>query len=214
MAAKPGCSVDLDGTAEGKTGAQGTLVIEDVHASPHYVHVDCPGEAEAIIFVDPQPGEKVNAQSPAAGSGAPGASALAAAENRTEVHQLLSQAVGLRADGHFPDAVRDLRRAVSLNPDNPNLHHELGTTFLMIGNWDSARVEMLETLRHDPNDADAHNALGFAYEKLGEIRPALDQYRIASRLDPSDDSYQRHYLEVLALLPSDQRQKKKKKRFP
>ena len=207
-AGQPGCSVDLDGTPAGNTSAQGNLALTDVEASDHYLHINCPGKRERTLFVSPQAGQQLNITPDASGSR--GGSALEAAEYRLEVRQILAQAVNLRADGRFPETVRDLRRAVSLDPENPNVHHELGTTFLMTGNWDDARVELLETLRHDPNDADAHNALGFAYEKLGEIKPALDQYRIATRLDPSDDSYQRHYLEALAMLPASGSHKKKR----
>jgi tetratricopeptide (TPR) repeat protein len=208
-AGQPGCSVDLDGTPAGKTNPQGNLVLTDVEPSEHYVHIDCPGKPERAIFVTLQAGQQLGIRSGPSGSHS-GPSALELAENRLEVRQLLVQAVDLRGDGHFPEAVTDLRKAVNLDPENPNLHHELGTTFLMIGSWDQARIELLETLRHDSNDADAHNALGFAYEKLGEIRPALEQYRIATHLDPSDDSYQRHYLEALALLPAGRSRKKKK----
>jgi tetratricopeptide (TPR) repeat protein len=206
---KPDCRVDLDGAAAGTTNAQGSLDLSDVDPSDHYVHIDCPGKPERTVFVTLQPKQQLNV-GPAA-SGVPASrSPLELAENRQEVRQLLVEAVNLRGDGRFPEAMHVLRRAVSLDPENPNLHHELGTTFLMVGDWDRARVELLETLRHDPDDADAHNALGFAYERLGEIKPALNQYRIATHLDPSDDSYQRHYLQALALLPADRSHKKKK----
>lgn len=205
----PDCGVDLDGASAGTTNAQGRLVLSDADPSDHYVHIDCPGKPERTVFITLEPGQQLEIG--AAPSSSPGTrSPLSPAENNLEVRQLLVQAVNLRGDGRFPEAVRVLHRAVSLDPENPNLHHELGTTFLMVGDWDRARIELLETLRHDPNDADAHNALGFAYEKLGEIKPALDQYRIATHLDPSDDSYQRHYLEALALLPAGRSHKRKK----
>jgi tetratricopeptide (TPR) repeat protein len=208
-AGAPDCSVDLDGSPAGKTNPQGNLILTDVDASDHYVHIDCPNKPERTIFIALQAGQRLDISSrPSASRG--NASALEVAENKLEVRQLLVQAVDMRGDGRFPEAVRELRRAVSLDPENPNLHHELATTFLMIGDWDRARIELLETLRHDPNDADAHNALGFAYEKLGDIKPALDQYRIATHLDPTDDSYQRHYLEALALLPAERSHKKKR----
>ncbi|HTV57028.1 MAG TPA: tetratricopeptide repeat protein [Terriglobia bacterium] len=207
-AREPGCSADLDGTLAGKTNAQGNLALTDVAASEHYVHIDCPGKPERTVFVTLQAGQQLDIRPESSSHGGP--SALELAENRLEVRQLLVQAVDLRGDGRFPQTVTDLRRAVNLDPENPNLHHELATTFLMVGDWDDARIELLETLRHDPDDADAHNALGFAYEKLGDIRPALDQYRIATHLDPGDDSYQRHYLEALALLPAGHTHKKKR----
>jgi tetratricopeptide (TPR) repeat protein len=206
---EPGCRVDVDGTSGGTTNAEGSLALTDVAALDHYIHIDCPNKPERTVFVSPRAGQQLTISTQSSGSPG-GRSALEHAADRLDVRQLLVEAVNLRGDGRFPEAVRDLRKAVALDPENPNLHHELGTTFLMVGDWDDARVELLETLRHDPNDADAHNALGFAYEKLGEIRPALDQYRIATHLDPTDDSYQRHYLQALAMLPAGRSHKKKK----
>ncbi|MGH9445110.1 MAG: tetratricopeptide repeat protein [Terriglobia bacterium] len=207
---KPGCRVDVDGEAAGQTSARGSVVIDDVEPLEHYVHVTCPEQPETTYFVSPQAGQKLGID--AARAGLPlGVSSLQVAENKMEMRRLLSQAVDLRAEGRFPQAVQALRRAVALDPDNPNLHHELATTFLMTGRWEPARVELLETLRHDGNDADAHTALGFAYEKLGETRLAAAQYHIAVRLDPNDDSYARKYAAAEAMLASTKTRKKKSK---
>ncbi len=203
----PGCSVDIDGEAAGKTDAQGNLVIDGVEPLEHYVHLMCPGSPEATYFVSPQAGQKLGID--ASRTDAPSASPLQMAENKLEMRRLLSQAVDLRGEGRFPQATQALRSAVALDPDNPNLHHELATTFLMTGQWDPARVELLEALRYDANDADAHDALGFAYEKLGEIKLAAAQYQTAVRLDPKDDAYARSYAEAEAMLASTKTRKKK-----
>lgn len=204
-----GCAVDIDGAPAGTTNARGLLTISSVEPDDHYVHVDCPGKREKTLLVTLQAGQKL--ELPATGTrGSP--SQFEIAENQTTIHQLLNKAIELRSDGHFPEAIQTLRKAVKLDPENPNLHHELATTFLMFGQWYNARVELLETLRYDANDADAHNALGFAYEKLGDLNDAVKQYRIAARLDPNDDSYHRHYLEALALLPPQRLSKKKKRK--
>ena len=61
-------------------------------------------------------------------------------------------------------------------------------------------MEMLEAVHHDPESAEAHSGLAYAYEKLGNLDDALKQYRICTHLDPADASYQRHYLEMLGEL--------------
>jgi tetratricopeptide (TPR) repeat protein len=213
-AAKPGCKVDLDGSDEGETNAQSSLMISDVDPSDHYVHVDCPGQPEATYFISPEAGEtaQIEPEASAASDSAGGNSLAVAAENTTELRGLVREAVDLRGEGQFPKAIQKLRQAVRLDPANPDLHHELGVTFLMIRDWDQARVELLEAIRHEPNNADAHNGLGYALEKLGEIRPALDQFRIATRLDPSDNSYRQHYMDALGMLAMQEYEKKKKKK--
>ncbi|MGH9470288.1 MAG: tetratricopeptide repeat protein [Terriglobia bacterium] len=208
-----GCRVDLDGTPEGPINSQGRVVINGVGPLDHYIHVDCPGQPEITRLISPGPGATVELNpkiTPESG----GAIGLPlGTESNVELRGLITQATNQRSNGQFPQAVQTLRRAVILDPDNPDLHHELGITFLMIRDWEDARVELLEALHHNPGDADAHNGLGYALEKLGQIRPALDQFRLAMHLDPSDDLYQEHYLEALGLLSSEQAQHKKKKRF-
>lgn len=210
---KPGCKVDVDGTPAGVGDSQGRLVIKAVEPSDHYVHIDCPGEPELTRLISPEPGATLQLN-PSIATGTDGASGLPVeTESNAELRTLITQATNQRADGQFPQAVRTLRRAVMLDPDNPDLHHELGVTFLMIRDWQEARIELLEALHHNPGDADAHNGLGYAMEKLGQIRPALDQFRLAMHLDPTDDIYQEHYVEALGLLSAEQAQHKKKKRF-
>ena len=137
-------------------------------------------------------------------------SPLALAGRSLEVRSLFREAADFRSNGQFPEAISTLRRAIKVDPENPNLHHELGMTFLMIRDWERARVELLEAIRHDPNSADLHNGLGYALEKLGEISPALDQFRMATRLDSTDTSYRDQYFEALGLLAAQQSQNKKK----
>jgi Flp pilus assembly protein TadD len=78
----------------------------------------------------------------------------------------------------------------------------------MAKEWKRARVEMTEAIRHDQTDADAHNGLGYAMEKLGDLDGALKEYRIATQLEPDDSSYRTHYFE--ALVKTQLRQEAKK----
>ena len=128
-----------------------------------------------------------------------------------ELRRLLAGAVDARSDGQFPEAIRTLRHAIQLDPGNPGLHHELGMTYLMIRDWDNAAVELREAIRHNPSSADAHSGLGYALEKQGDLADALKEYRVATHLDPNDQSYEDHYVEVLGLMTSEQTGKKQKK---
>lgn len=208
---KPDCDVDVDGTPAGKTSAQGRLAIAGVSASEHYVHVDCLGEAEITYFISPVAGSTAEIQPHRllADQAAPG---LGAVENNMELRRLLSTAVDDRSDGQFPESIKTLRQAIQLDPDNPGLHHELGMTFLMIRDWQSAAVELREAIRHDPSSAGAHSGLGYALEKLGDFQGALNQFGIAKHLDPSDQSYEDHYVEVLGMMASENSNKKNKRR--
>ena len=211
---KPGCSVDVDSIPSGVTGPKGSLTVGDVEASDHYVHVRCPGQAEITSFVSLQPGEKTVVTPKGSGvEGSDGDSAaLQLAESKMELQTIVRRAGDERAEGRFDAAVKDLRYAATLDPENPDLHRELGITFLLEKDWQRARVEILEALRHDPNDAEARSNLGYALERLGRYKGALDQYRMATHLDPDEDSYRQHYMEALEKYSVQQAQGKRKKK--
>ncbi len=212
IADKEGCAVELDASPAGKTGSQGILVLPDVEPMDHYLHVRCPGEqAEIAYFVSPHAGESVEIRQGAGGSSIPDStrSPLEAAEVKIKLRRDVQQAVRLRAQGRLEEAVQLLHEATKMDPENSDLHRELGITFLLDKEWKRARAEMLEAIRHDPTDADAHNGLGYALEKLGDIDTALKEYRIATHLEPDNSSYRQHYLEALGKLAVKQAEKKK-----
>lgn len=210
-AGKEGCTVELDSVLTGKTDATGSLVLHEVEPTDHYLHVRCPNRPERAQFFSARAGESLAIRLEAGGTaaapltGAP----LEAAEAKIQLRRLIQEAVQMRAKGRPEEAVQRLREASKLDPENSDLHRELGITFLLGKDWKRARVEMLEAVRHKPDDADAHNGLGYALEKLGEIEAAVKEYRIATRLEPDDTSYRQHYLEALGKLAVHQAEKKK-----
>lgn len=204
------CKVDIDGEGVGVTNKQGALLVERVDPGDHYLHVQCPGHPDVSYFISPVTGQKMQLNAHSASETSPAAqlSPLAAAAARRELRRIVSQAVQLRASGQFKEAVELLRKATKLDPRNGDLHRELGITFLMFHDWERARVEMLEAIRREPDNVDAHSGLAYALEKLGDLDEALNQYRLCTRLDPHDTTYRDHYVEVLGLLYAQKAQKK------
>ena len=200
----------LDNAKAGTTDAKGSLVLTEVDPGDHYLHVRCPDEAEATYFVSPHVNENLQLQAGNQARAAAPANAdrSHAAENQAELRRLVQQAVQFRAQGRFDKAVAGLREAFKLDPENSDLHRELGITFLLNKEWKRARVEMIEALRLDQSDADAHNGLGYALEKLGDLDGAIAEYRIATHLDPDDETYRTHYLDALVKLSARQQGKK------
>ncbi len=206
----PQCKADIDGQPEGMTGSTGTLTIQAVEPGDHYLHVRCPAKREISRFMAPRPGEKLQIAIKPILAGSPSAdvSPLEVAESEMRLRRMVRQAVQLRAAGQFQEAVKLLREATVLDPKNADLHRELGITFLLNHDWERARVEMLEAIHQDPESAEAHSGLGYAYEKLGNLAEALKQYHICTQLDPDDASYQQHYIEVLGNLYEQKAQHK------
>lgn len=198
QAGQAGCQIQLDADAAGSTDAKGSLTVDNIDPGDHYLHVLCPGKPEATYFISPKANEspQVHVQLPVA----PPTDPVLMARNQAELQRLVQQAAQLRAQEHEEEAVAALRQAMKLDPQNSDLHRELGVTFLLAKDWKSARVEMIEAIRHDQSDSDAHNGLGYALEKLGDLDGAVKEYRAATNLDPDDPSYRTHYLDALVKL--------------
>ncbi|MFB3923565.1 MAG: tetratricopeptide repeat protein [Terriglobia bacterium] len=210
---REGCAAEIDSTPVGKTDASGRLLIEGVEPGDHYLHLKCQDEAGKAYFVSPQADEKILVRhgGEVGGSGNTAPPALEPAEIKLQLRRHIREAVELRARGRTEEAVKHLRSAFQLDPDNSDLHRELGITFLDAKEWKRARVEMLEAIRHDPTDAEAHNGLGYALEKIGDLQGALAAYQTASKLEPGDPAYRRRYIATLARISEIQATKKKRK---
>ena len=63
--------------------------------------------------------------------------------------------------------------------------------------WKRAVVELREAIRLDPESAEAHNHHGYALEKIDELEAALNAYRAAAQLDPTDLTYRQRYTNML-----------------
>ncbi len=208
-ASKEGCKVELDTAPARKTDARGTVVLAEVEPGGHYLHIQCPGEQEHVYFISARAGDRVEVRHGPTEAGAPPLSSLEAAQVRIRLRDLVQQAVRLRALGRFDEAVERLREAAQLDPENSDLHRELGITFLLNKDWKRGRVEMLEAIRHKPDDADAHNGLGYALEKLGKLEAALKEYRTATHLEPDDVTYRQHYLDAIGKVAAQKAQRKR-----
>ena len=201
------CHVEIDADAPSKTAADGSLILESVEPGDHYLHVSCPNSPSRSILISPRAGETLqvnaaeNAASPAAG--------LEPAEIKQRLLAHIQESIQLRARGRIEQAAEHLRGARQLDPENSDLHRELGVTFLLGKDWERARIEMLEAIRYDHDDAEAYNGLGYAREKLGDIQGAIESFRTAMRLDPGDSTYRRHYFDGLAKLAAKNAEKKK-----
>jgi len=211
QAGRQGCRAELDSSPVGTTDAKGTLLIASVDPGDHYLHVLCPDKPEGVYFVSPRADETTMIQmTKESEAGAQEPDPMRVAANKIELNQLVPKAVQLRGEGKLAEATAALRQAIALDPENSDLHREMGITFLLDKDWKRARIEMIEAIRHDQNDADAHNGLGYALEKLGDLDGAIREYRTATHLEPDDPTYRTHYLDMLVKLSARQENKKQR----
>ena len=77
------------------------------------------------------------------------------------------------------DAMDSQPAAAPRDPD-----YENGKKAIESKNWRLALDQFSRALARDPNNADIHNYLGYAYRKSGDLDAAFKNYGEALRLDP------------------------------
>lgn len=98
---------------------------------------------------------------------------------------------------NLDEAVKLVRRAVALDPDNGSYVDSLGWAHFRLGEYDRARTYLERATRLAPQDATVHEHLGDVYVAMGELDKARATYRRALELDEENAESVRRKLERL-----------------
>ncbi len=202
------CRVEIDGALLGTTDSSGTLAKDDVEPGDHYVHVICPQKPDAGFFISPQAGVEAPidaTKTPATPNADEDPTTIA--KNKARLRNSCKRRFNTEMSQN-DQAVAALRQAMEMDPENVGVYREMGITFLLAKEWSRARVEMIEAIRHNRTDADAHNGLGYALEKLGKLDAAVKEYHLATQLEPDDASYRTHYYDALVKIQARKEKEK------
>ena len=71
-------------------------------------------------------------------------------------------------------------------PSHPDW--EPGIEAIQRNDWPTAITHLMQVVRNEPDNADAHNALGFAFRNSGRMDSAFLHFREALRLNPKHRS--------------------------
>lgn len=85
--------------------------------------------------------------------------------------------------------------ALVIDPTNPVIYCNRAAAHSRLGDFQQAADDCKLALRYDPGYSKAYGRMGNAYSNLRRPELALDAYRNALRLDPSNPDYQ-HNLAV------------------
>ena len=99
-------------------------------------------------------------------------------EGRTRLKQ------GLNAQATVP-----LEKAKRLEPDKASIREALGIAYFRLRRWHGGRGGVPELLELSPTDDYGHYALGRVLEKQGRAAEANGHYKLASSMNPANDSY-------------------------
>ena len=97
------------------------------------------------------------------------------------IHRELAIAADARGD--FPEAVRQFRAAIDLEPADPLLHLSLAMALDRDGAPRAAVPALDEALRLDPDLAQAHYVMGTLLERAGRDSEAIERLTIAAARD-------------------------------
>lgn len=90
-------------------------------------------------------------------------------------------------EGDIARGQQELKRAISLNPNNLEAHVIYATT-LAPNDFKEALVYLQQAAVLDPNYATAHYNLGYVYESLGDYAKAITEFQATIGLAPQDVS--------------------------
>jgi len=106
--------------------------------------------------------------------------------NAGQSRVLLGSAVEHLQSGAVDSALEELRQAVELSPDYPDVHFQLARALLRKGSHDGEAIqELRRAIELKNDDAQPHLELGLALERASQKAEALSEFRRAAELGPS-----------------------------
>lgn len=99
---------------------------------------------------------------------------------------MLEQAMALHRQGDLPAAEKQYRAILTLQPDNPDALHLLGTIRADLGNADEGIALIERALRLFPALPDAHYNLGNIHRRHRRMKAAEHHFRQALKLQPAN----------------------------
>lgn len=110
--------------------------------------------------------------------------------------------------GEIKKAIGLFGQLVKLRPNDSRAHRELGFALLLANRAKDALAPLQEACALDPLDLEAHMELAQAHEGLGQVDPAADAYRKATRIGPKHVNAWRALAQLLLIrgTPESQRE--------
>jgi len=88
--------------------------------------------------------------------------------------------------GRLDEAVQEFQRALTLDPDNVNVHNSLGVCYANMGKFEEAVAEFSRVTELEPSDFMAHYNLGCALLSLARKGEAQHAFSRAAELEPDN----------------------------
>jgi tetratricopeptide (TPR) repeat protein len=99
-------------------------------------------------------------------------------------HNNLAMIERQRSGAGSEKAWQHFQAALEIDPDEPLVHYNIGTTLMEMGRLEEALAQHREAVRLAPGYAEAHGNIGVDLQKLGRYDEAVQAYRIALSIKP------------------------------
>ena len=109
---------------------------------------------------------------------------ISARPGNADAHNILG--VSLAALGKSDDAVTELGRAIKINGEAPSYHANLGEILRQAGRLDEAAKALETAIKLEANNAQALNNLGIIQYEKRNFKKAVEYYRRALAINPTD----------------------------
>jgi tetratricopeptide (TPR) repeat protein len=93
--------------------------------------------------------------------------------------------LAIQSEGKLPEAVPHLRRAMELSLEDGDACSQVVNALALAEDWTTLISYAERRVQRQPNDADAHNDVGWIYQADGQLVAAERAYREALRLQPN-----------------------------
>ncbi|MGH9452979.1 MAG: TPR end-of-group domain-containing protein [Terriglobia bacterium] len=87
------------------------------------------------------------------------------------------------------EAIREIRRALDLDPLSVAINYGAGSIDIQAGRYDEAVRQLQKTLQIDPNNSVTHGVLAVAYERMRRYEQAAGEFKTAQRLSGGYSPY-------------------------
>ncbi len=123
-----------------------------------------------------------------------------ASSTKVSKEALLAQAEAHLESGDVYKALRELQQVLSQDPNNSQVHVDLGWVYLYTDDLDKALAQLNKASQLDLNNPDLHYLRGAIYHRTGQWVDALEEYNHALKTDINNPQLHADIAEVFLLL--------------
>ena len=111
----------------------------------------------------------------------------------------------------YSTAICEYERAIECNPFNHIYYSNRAACYAYLNNYELARRDCLKCIELDPSFSKGYSRLATACRNLGRLEEAKTAINKALALDPENEAYLNAKMEILDLMPSNEKKEKKEK---